>query len=318
MEGVQTDHGDSAKVPATDPVSVVEGRPLFLIGPARSGTSLLYKSLCLNAEAAFISNWLRRFPGLPALAVLNRLPRRLPTLQRRVWFGGNSNAYAYGRARSWFERSFPAPVEGEPVFARCGIAETSGAQPSQAQGAALARTFATLLRHSGGRTVVCKRIANNRRIPFLARTFPNARFVAIIRDGRAVAYSLSRVDWWETSYVWWHGGTPTEWREEGGDPWELCARYWVEEVRAIEQGLAVIPPSSILRIAYERLVHEPIESLMRIATFGGLPLDPRWIRQLQQLRFPNMNEAWRSELDPDVVRRIERVQDDELTRYGYI
>ena len=35
------------------------------------------------------------------------------------------------------------------------------------------------------------------------------RFVVLVRDGRAVAESLSRVDWWETNHVWWYGGTPT-------------------------------------------------------------------------------------------------------------
>ncbi|MBV9253816.1 MAG: sulfotransferase, partial [Actinobacteria bacterium] len=37
-------------------------QPLFLVGAPRSGTSLLYKALCLHPDAAYISNWVNRFP----------------------------------------------------------------------------------------------------------------------------------------------------------------------------------------------------------------------------------------------------------------
>ena len=37
---------------------------VFILGPARSGTTLLYKGLCLHPEIAFISNWSARFPRL--------------------------------------------------------------------------------------------------------------------------------------------------------------------------------------------------------------------------------------------------------------
>ena len=74
-------------------------------------------------------------------------------------------------------------------------------------------------------------------IPALAELFPRARFVSIVRDGRAVACSLSRVHWWPDLTVWWYGGTPGRWQEEGRDPWELCARHWVRELAVLEQGL---------------------------------------------------------------------------------
>ena len=98
-------------------------QPMFLLGPARSGTSLLYRMLCLHPRVAYISNFQRRLPGFAPVAGLDRLPRRLPGMRRAIWFPDGSNAYVYGRRRSWRERVFPAPVEGESVFARCGIPE---------------------------------------------------------------------------------------------------------------------------------------------------------------------------------------------------
>ena len=40
--------------------------PTFLIGAARSGTSLLYKGLCLHPDAAYFNNnYVRRLPRHP-------------------------------------------------------------------------------------------------------------------------------------------------------------------------------------------------------------------------------------------------------------
>lgn len=294
------------------------GRPLFVVGAPRSGTSLAYRGLSLHPQAAYISNWLARWPNLPALSLLNRLPGLMPGLRSRFWFGEESNdAYRYGRRRALIERLFPAPVEGGPVFESFGVRgvpATLGAE----RAAGLRRALAGPVRYGGATTLVSKRIANNRSVVVLAEVFPEARFVSMMRDGRAVAYSLSRVNWWDQSDLWWFGGTPQLWQEQGGDPWEACAREWVEEVRVIESGLAAINPKRVLRVSYEAMVAEPLTELGRIALFGGLPESAAWIDSLRRLQFPNQNEAWRSKLDPEVVTRIENVQAEELRRYGYL
>jgi hypothetical protein len=295
-------------------------RPLFIVGAPRSGTSLLYKALCLHPAVGYISNWVRRYPGIPQLAVLNRVARRFPGLQWATWFGSDSNAYVYSSPRSWARRAFPMPVEGEPLYSRCGIPGQAGHVPPEAAHAqitALRSAFASLQRYGGGDCVVSKRIANNSRIGLLHHAFPQARFVEIIRDGRAVAYSLARVDWWPSSVIWWYGGSPKQWQEEGGDPWELCARSWVEEVEAVEAGLAALPHESVLRIRYEHLVRALVPTLSELARFAGLPPDARWSQRLGQLERPVADEAWRHRLAPTDLATIERVQSPTLRRRGY-
>ncbi|MGH8905242.1 MAG: sulfotransferase family protein [Egibacteraceae bacterium] len=284
--------------------------PLFIVGAPRSGTSLLYKALCLHPATGYISNWVRRFPGIPQLAALNRMARRCPGMQRAVWFGKDSNAYVYASPRSWLARAFPMPVEGEPVYSRCGIAQPSGAH-------VLRSAFSAIQRYGGGDCMVSKRIANNQRIGLLREAFGQARFVEIIRDGRAVAYSLSKVDWWPSSVVWWYGGSPLRWRQEGGDPWELCARDWVEEVRAVEDGLAAVPAASVLRVRYEHLVRDLVPVLTELARFAGLPADHRWCQRLEQLQRPVAAESWRHRLAPGDLATIERIQAPTLRRRGY-
>jgi len=289
---------------------------VFLVGAARSGTSLTYKALCLHPDVAFISNWVRRAPWLPELAVGNRLARAWPAARRATWFHGD-NAYVYGDARPLRERVFPMPVEGEPVFERFGFRQ-DGAQHGSPDLDGLRRSFRRLALAAGGRTVVSKRIGHNWRITQLAAALPTARFVSITRDGRAVAYSLSRVDWWPDSVVPWYGDTPRGWAREGRDPWELCARNWVEEVRAVERGLAALTPGRVLSISYEQLVADPVTTLSTIAEFAGLGVDTDWVDDVARLRFPDRNERWRTQLEPDVVDRITGIQQADLRTYAYM
>ena len=305
----------------TAPPDDLDAQPLFLLGAPRSGTSLLYKALCLHSGAAYISNWVARWPQLPQLAALNRVAARLPAWQQRVWFGGGDSAYVYGRARPAWHRAFPMPVEGEPVYARCGFPPGPAGPPGGAgedQVARLRSALATIRRFAGGRRLVSKRIANNVRIPVLLTAFPAARFVNLVRDGRAVAWSLSRVDWWPDTVVWWAGTTPREWEADGREPWSLCARTWVEELAAVEAGLASVPPAHVLSLTYEDFVAHPTETLDQVAGFAGLGEDRRWPHQLARLSFPDRNQAWRDGLGPEHVRAVESIQGDALRRHGYV
>src|ERR1019366_5346778 len=183
-------------------VNTSQRPPTFLIGAARSGTSLLYKGLCLHPDAAYFNNYVRRLPNYPAVSITNRIARLTPEHRHRVWFSGGSNAYVYSGARKLRDRLYPMPVEGEPVYAACGIPDTVSSETVSMDSARkLRRAVAGTMRWGGG-----------------------THFIDKPRDGRAVAVSLSRVDWWESSVVWWYGGTPKAWRDDGRDPWELCAR----------------------------------------------------------------------------------------------
>jgi len=294
--------------------------PVFLIGAPRSGTTLLYKALCMHPEVAWIPNWTRRFPALTPLSGLNRLARRMPASRRAVWFGIDSNAYVFGAKRSLLHRIFPMPVEGEPLFARCGVPDEvpAGAAAVPDQQEALRRAFASICRWSGASVVVNKRIGHNRRIPLLAETFPGARFIELVRDGRAVAYSLSQVDWWEERPVWWYGGTPGSWREAGGDPWHLAARHWMEELAAIEQGLAAVPRQNVFRLRYEDLIRDPATVLGEVAAYVGLSEAPAWRTEIERLKFPDRNAGWRANLDVHVAGGIEAVQRVRLLQHGYV
>lgn len=300
--------------PARDPGA----GPAIILGPARSGTSLLYKALCLHPDASFISNWVAHYPRLPSLAALNRLARRMPSWQRRVWFADGANAYVYGQDRSLRERLFPMPVEGEPVYTRAGAARPGADDHRDVNPITeLPAAFEAIRRYGGGSHLLTKRITNNIRVEMLAEALPAARFVSLVRDGRPVALSLSRVDWWADSHVWWSGYTPREWAADGGDPLALCARNWVEEVRAIRAGLAHVPPERSLSLRYEDLIADPIAVMEDVARFVGLGPSEAWRTSLASLTFRDRNGEWKNDLPEGTIERITDIQREELEAHGY-
>jgi len=292
--------------------------PAFVLGAPRSGTSLVYKLLCLHPDAAWLSNYVRRAPSAGWLGALNRLAPAFPERRRAVWFGpGGGDAYAYDRARSPAERLFPQPVEGEPVYALHGLSDDPGraAPPGAASG--LARSFEQVRRAAGGRVLVTKRIANNGRLGVLTEAFPGARYVRVTRDGRAVAASLAAVDWWSTSRVWWYGGTPEDWAAEGRQPLALCAEHWVREVGLLDREVAA-HGVQVLDVRYEDLVAEPVPVVGAVAAYAGLdPGDRRWQAEVASVRFPNRTDGWRRRLEAAAVELIEDVQGPTLVRLGY-
>lgn len=293
--------------------------PTFLVGAPRSGTSLLYRALALHPEVAYISNWVQRFPVLPQLSALNRLASRMPVRRSAAWFP-EGNAYVYGRHRERFDRVFPAPAEGEPVFSRAGVTtDYVDSLPEIGEEIlSLRRAFASIVRWSGAEVLVVKRIANNRRIPLLRAAFPDARFLEISRDGRAVAQSISKVNWWPDMRVWWLGQTPGEWAAAGRHPMELCAMHWRREIEEIDRQLTGLPSSMHLPIRYEDIIADPLPSLERIAEFIGVaPQNASWQHSLGQIEFPDQNRRWVRELSSEEIEIIERVQRDQLRALGY-
>lgn len=285
---------------------------LVIVGAPRSGTTLVYKALCLHPDAAWISNWQRRAPGLPAVACGNRLARRAPVRRRTAWFAGGDNAYVYGRPRSAADRAFPMPVEGAPVFERHG-AEWQRTASGRRR---LATELDRIRRASGGQILVTKRIRNNHHLPALLDALGDGYVVHLVRDGRDVCRSLRAVDWWPDEPLSWYPGTPTDWERDGGDPWEACARTWVTEVDAVRAGLADLPPDRVLEVRYEDLVAAPVDTIEGIARFGGVPADRGWSAELGRLSYPDRRQGWRR-LDPGALSTIERVAGGRLADLGY-
>ena len=290
---------------------------LFVLGAARSGTTMLYKWLCLHPEAGYLSNYTRRVPAFPQIAVVNRIPRRAPSLTDRAWFDADQ-AYTYGQHRDLVRRLAPQPVEGEPVFRWCGFRQYDWEVEANAAVRAqrLGRVARGVLTSSGTDVFISKRIAHNRRARELADALPASRFVVLTRDGRDVAQSLSAVDWWPDDVLWWDGRTPRQWEADGADPWVACARNWVEDVRSIRRSVAQLDADQVLQIRYEDLVADPASVAGDVARFAGLGESAAWRARLESRRRTPAARKF-DKLSDEVKETVTAIVTEELAAHGY-
>jgi hypothetical protein len=292
-------------------------RPILLLGPGRGGTTLLYKALSLHRDAAFVSNFDTRASTRPFTSCALAISRHNPELRRRAWFSAEGQAYL--RSRSLLQSIVPAPVEGEALYASCGVTlneyRDSGDESTRN---ALRATFARVQKRHRGKVLLLKRTANNRRIPLLHAAFPECRTIVLWRDGRAVTASLLDVHWWLDHPVWWADGrTPREMNLGRMENLELAATNWVREVDAIESGLSRAEKRPVVQVRYEELLAKPRETIASLLEFIGLQVTGDYLTQLRSLNLNQASERWRSAFTAAEIRLVERIGRSHLQRLSY-
>ena len=119
------------------------------------------------------------------------------------------------------------------------------------------------------------------RIDLLSQAFPDALFVHVVRDGRAVSESIARM--LRTSAAWagrwgarraWAERWPSRHRERAlraiDDPFVFAALFWASCVRGCRVEGARVGASRYLEIAYEDLARRTLPTLERVLAFADL------------------------------------------------
>ena len=294
-------------------------RPVFLLGAGRSGTTLLYKALCLHPDVAYISNYHRLAPDWVPVGMLLNMLARFPDLKRKTWFEPGGIANSHGK-RSWPQRIVPGPIEGEAVYRRCGLCavlpQSHAVRPQAAD--CLRSAFDRAAAFSGAKIFLTKRTANNQRLTWLRTLFPDAQFIHLIRDGRAVAHSLLKVRWWNRHRTWWAGRTPQELVAAGEEPLAISARNWVEEVHAVQAGLLGIASERLLEVRYEDLMADPVVQMKRITDFLNLSFTARFEAAFQSLELKQRPAGWQSDWSQQDMETVTREQRRLLSELGYV
>ena len=151
--------------------------------------------------------------------------------------------------------------------------------------------YRTISMLTGDRRYLDKAPANALRVPYLLSLFADARFVCIVRDGRAVISSL--LTGWRSNDAMFPGkdlGRPLAIDGYGGGRWkfvvpsgweaytyghslvEVCAFQWSASVEALEAGRASVAAEGWLAVRYEDFVSDPVGQTTSFA--GCLELEP--------------------------------------------
>jgi len=151
-------------------------------------------------------------------------------------------------------------------------------------------------------------------IPLLARLFPEARFVHLVRDGRDVAMSFIEVI--------------------GPKNFIEAAEVWTHRVRIARRDGSRLGPRRFIEVRYEDLIAEPDATLGQLCSLAGVEFSPEMLRYSERVdgSVPEGERRihrhlskpvtkglrdWRRDMPADDVEAFEAVARGELLHYGY-
>lgn len=284
-------------------------KPVIVFGTGRSGTTVFLRMLSTHESVSWLSTLCNRNPRRPELNRLLMSSLRYPVIGgilARRW--NPSEAY-----RFWehYCKGFTLPC-------RDLRSDDLSVRSRKSVEAALERCM------TGNRPRLLLKITGWPRLGFLSSMFEDARFVHVIRDGRAVANSLLEQPWW-----WgWRG--PSNWRwgplpEELQAEWEasgksfvvLAAIQWKMQMAAAEASESLLATANILKVRYEDVCQDPLTVMKDVARFAELEWTPAFESRLCAFRLSSANDKWKSSLNEVQQRALQKSLGDVLLRHGY-
>ena len=223
-------------------------RPVFIVSPPRSGSTMLFEALARARDVFTIGGESHR--------VIESIPGLHPA------------ARGWGSNRLDVTHASPDTVNALRRAFVAELRDREGRRPTGASARLLEKTPKNALR-----------------VPFLAAAFPDATFVSLYRDPRETLSSMIEA-WRSGMFVTyrdlpeWKGDLPWSmllvpgWRELGEKSLpEIVAAQWATTTTTLLDDLEALDPDRWCVASYSRLVAEPAEELARIAGFCDLEWD---------------------------------------------
>lgn len=246
--------------------------PCFIIGCGRSGSTFLRRTLATH----------------PGLAV----------------YPSEANSYWHPDLYPWSSRKVDtSPIWIDPrQFSRASAATWSGERA-----ATIRALFGAFQAARQGLVLVNKSAMVHFMLPTILETFPSAKLIHLVRDGRAVALSYAK----------------RMGRDRGSRDWnfdetlDATSRYWQASMTAVECQVheLELDESRFLEIRYEDLCSDPAAGLRTIAVF--LRVEPEPLLELKAGPFRLMNYKFSEEVPSRTLQRITGLMVAGLDSKGY-
>lgn len=224
-------------------------RPVFIVCPPRSGSSLLFETLAASPDLYSV--------GGESHQIIENLHGLHPAAngwQSNRLLAGQASAVTVSElSHGWFNQLRDRDGQAVPLDAR-------------------------------GLRLLEKTPKNALRLPFLAAAYPDAQFIVLYREPREAISSM--LDAWRSGRFVTYPNLPgwsgppwslllvPGWREwQGRELAEVAARQWAVTVQTLLDDLADIAPARVALARYDALLADPREEIDRLCGFLGVRFD---------------------------------------------
>jgi hypothetical protein len=278
--------------------------PIFILGVAHSGTTILYNMIGYHPDVTWFSRYNRPWirwdaPQHGFLSGLSRIGRGMAS-----WTLSETDRALRKFPYPWqkdgnqnlIRRAIPEPYEAARIWQRL-LPEPGVDVADHAQ--AIRQVLSAHCRFWHLRFIVVKYPTLNSHIDLLRAAFPASRFLHIVRDGRSVAFSLREKFMRKES------------RKQ--EALRQSADYWVETIKHV----SALPREDVLELRYEDLCDDCHGMLRKILEFVGLEVSAFPFDRVPA-NLTATNKRWLTDIDPTELQLLEERLEPYLTRYGYL
>jgi hypothetical protein len=284
-------------------------KPIIIVGTGRCGSTIFHRVFARHPNVMWLSGFTDRYPTKPAVNRWAVTAMGNPLLHRAL-----GEKIQPGECYVFWDRhayGFSTPFRD---LLKEDVTPRIKKQVRRAMEAMLTPTRNRLL----------IKIAGWSRIGFLKEIFPDARFVHIVRDGRAVASSVLHVDFWRgwRGPQGWNAGmlSPQDqevWDATGRSFVALAGIQWQLRTRAMEAARAKIDQKDFFEVKYEAFCDQPLETYRRVLEFAELPQSPAFERHVKAASIKSTSNRWRDDLTGPQQAVLDNLLREDLLRYGY-
>jgi hypothetical protein len=298
----------------------------FVLGSGRCGSTLVAELVARHPDVGFVSNVddklnLLNLKGRWNNALFNRSAERDPSLRP---YKDRRFLLEPGRVRI-------APSEGWEVLERqissifpqpCRDLTAQDATPYLQR--RIADFFDSRMAAQGKDSFV-HHLTGWPRSGLLRTVYPEARFVHVVRDGRAVANSWLQMGWWDGyrgPENWYLGplshADQEEWEESDRSFVVLAGLGWRILMDALEQARSLVPADQWLDVRLEDLMDDPRGKTAEVLEFLGLEWNAKYEAGFRRHTFQaSRGVAWRRDLSAPQINLLERTIAKPLAAHGY-
>jgi omega-hydroxy-beta-dihydromenaquinone-9 sulfotransferase len=283
-------------------------KPILITGLGRSGTTLVHSMLSRHPDVNWLSLLCGKFPDRPYLNrwLMQAMDVPIVSIYLKRRFVPLEN-YAFW---DFYFAGFSHPIR-----------DLVASDVSLRTRSTLRRVISDLLTIKRNRLLI--KITGLPRISFLHAIFPDAKFIHVVRDGRAVANSRMNTSFWKgwQGLNIWGGQMPEHYRQE----WErhrrsfvaLAGIEWKTHMDQFEAVKREFPKIDIYQVKYECFCANPIGELKRIADHCELSWPTQFEKATRAFHVKNENEKWKRDLTDQQCATLEEVLRPYLVNYGY-
>ena len=285
-------------------------KPIILLGTGRCGSTALHKLLSQHPKVAWLSRFSNRYPKKPQYDHWLMHSFDLP-------LGGDLLNRRFNPSEGYFFWQQYAPGFRQPF--RDLLAQDVTPREKKA----VYRALAQILTDRRNRLLL--KITGWPRTGYLQEIFEDAKFIHIVRDGRAVANSMLAVHFWDG----WNG--PERWRWNQLSPeqrrlWEgtdksfvaLAGLEWVMMQDAIVKAKSLLTRQQLLEIRYEDFCADKLAVTRQIVEFGELEWSQKFEESVKRFPVESQNFKWKTDLTAEQQKVLQDIEQEYLQHYGYL